>query len=190
MGSSQATPSIRLHFFNDHASVKCWGCAYTALALLTGEDPCVLSRDYKNKMGMTPEVMSKHLRQCGFIVTKLTHEFIADMQRDGKTLHNSHCILVSIRLMPKESSWAVVYGGVMWHNFEMLNTSYTTALAWPVLNSFLVSHPDWGTCVERKRSKKTITLTPTYFDQLVNETKQLDDDWKVRVLESMVPVRK
>ena len=168
MRSSLATPSVRLHFFADHHAIKSAGCAYTAISLLTGEDPFVLSQSYRHKPLMTPEKMSLHLRQCGFQVNKLTPEFICDMQAMSKTIDNRHCIVSSIRLLPKESTWVVVYGGIIWHNFEMIQTSYTTALSWPPLTSFLVGRDEWGSCLYRKERTKKMTFAVDELDMIID----------------------
>jgi hypothetical protein len=145
MKSSSAVESVKFHFFADSLA-KLAGCAYSAISLLTGEDPNVLRKRYKDQAGMPPKVMLKHLKKLGFIVTEINKNYLYKLIHEGRYITDNHVVLASVRMNKKESSWVVLYGGNMWHNFSPISTSYVTSFSYPPEHVYMLFLPEWRSC--------------------------------------------
>lgn len=143
--TSSAVDSVKLYFFNS-LDARSAGCPYTTIALLTGEDPWILRHKYKSNPTMEAKVMIKHLKSVGFKTTEITGNLSMKYLKDGKGFTNSHVILATVRMTAREASWVVFYGGLMWHNFEAVSTSYVTSLTFPLINAFILFLPEWDYC--------------------------------------------
>ena len=140
--SSSAVDVMKLHFFGDNAT-KLAGCAYTAIALLTGEDPFFLRRLYRDQDGMSPRVIKRHLSKLRFDLKEINTEYIYRLIKAGVYITDSHPILASVRMSKKEATWVVIYGGTMWHNFQPMTTSYASSFNCPMEYAWKLYHPAW-----------------------------------------------
>ena len=140
--SSSAVDVMKLHFFGDNAT-KLAGCAYTAIALLTGEDPFFLRRLYRDQDGMSPRVIKRHLSKLRFDLKEINTEYIYRLIKAGVYITDSHPILASVRMSKKEATWVVIYGGTMWHNFQPMTTSYASSFSYPMEYGWKLYHPAW-----------------------------------------------
>jgi hypothetical protein len=140
--SSSAVEVLRLHFFGDN-STKLAGCAYTAIALLTGEDPFFLRRLYRDQDGMPPRTIKKHMLRAGFQLKEINNEYLYSLIKAGTYLTDSHPILASVRMSKREATWVVFYGGTMWHNFQPMSTSYVSSFSYPMEYAWKLWNPDW-----------------------------------------------
>ena len=145
MKVSSAVDSVKFHFFSDPLS-RLSGCAYSAISLLTGENPEVLRRRYGNEAGMPPKVMIKHLKNLKFKIKKLDKIDLYKLLYQDKAVTDAHVILASIRITKKEASWVVLYGGYMWHNFFPQSTTYVTSLTHPPEHIYMLYLPEWKRC--------------------------------------------
>jgi hypothetical protein len=161
---SSAVETIKLYFFSS-PDTKSAGCPYTTIGLLTGEDPWQLRVKYKSKPTMTANVMVKHLRSVGFKTTEITKDLSLKYLKARKCFTNSHVILATVRMTAHESSWVVFYGGVMWHNFEPISTSYITSLTFPIINAFVLFLPEWDYCeIKSVRKARFLEEAELYRD--------------------------
>jgi hypothetical protein len=145
MKGSLAVDSVKLHFFSD-SLYRLAGCAYSAISILTGENPELLRKHYKDASGMPPNVMLKHLKKLKFTIKEIDKNFLYKLIQEGKYVTDSHVILASVRMNKKEASWVVLYGGNMWHNFVPLSTSYVTSMSYPMEHGYVLYLPEWRTC--------------------------------------------
>ena len=147
--------TLPLYFPWDIDVAKLAGCPYTAISILTGEDPFILRRTYKNQSGLSPLVMSNHFVQLGFDVQEITKDYLYELLSQGKLITNAHVILASVRMTYEESSWVVLHGGIMWHNYTATNTSFATSLSFPMEYGYKLYIPEWKDCgIERIKLKK------------------------------------
>jgi hypothetical protein len=115
------------------------GCGATALALLTGENPLSLPR----KKDWTRGFMTRFLEDRGFLLVRLTPRNVTRRKDPAYPITSRHVVLVSIRLMTNEASWAVIHDGRMYHNFEISIFKPYELLNHPVEDAYLVKHPRW-----------------------------------------------
>lgn len=142
---SSSVSRIPLYFFGTHTEIATAGCGYTAISLLTGEDPWDLRRKNKDNSSVPPRVMIPWLKKYGFVVTPVTPDYTLNLLKTGKALTHEHVVLAALKMRPEEASWGVLYGGLLWHNFEPMPTSYVTCLTIPPLSSYMLWHPSWPT---------------------------------------------
>lgn len=142
---SSAVDSVKFHFFSDPLS-KLAGCAYSAISLLTGENPEVLRRRYRDEAGMPPKVMLKHLRKLKFKITEIDKPYLYKLMEAGRYVADAHVILASVRMTKKEASWVVIYGGYMWHNYVPLSTTYATSMSYPMEHGYILFLKEWQKC--------------------------------------------
>jgi len=150
--SSSAVDSVKLHFFGDN-SAKVVGCAYAAIALLTGEDPFTLRKRYK-KEGMAPATMTRHLKNLGFELIKIDTPYLYKLLARDVYITDYHVVLASVRMTQREASWVVMYGGTMWHNFTPASTSYVSSLSFPLEYAWTLYLPEWRTSLEGVNQEK------------------------------------
>lgn len=116
------------------------GCGATALALLTGVDPALIA-----KMNQGPNYsdafMLKFLRLRAFRVQALTQ---CNLTQATGAITSTHVLLASQLFTENEATWSVIYGGVLFHNFELLTASTLCFLNKPLLTAYLIHHPSWN----------------------------------------------
>lgn len=148
---------LPLYFPWDLQYAKLAGCPYTALSILTGEDPFKLRKTYGNKAGLSPLLMTNHLVQLGFEVVEINKTYLYNLLKIGKMMTDAHVILASLRMSSEESSWVVIHGGIMWHNYVATPTSFTTSLSFPMEYAYKVYTPTWESCGLAKIDPKELT---------------------------------
>lgn len=147
---SSAVRVLPLYFPWDLSTAKLAGCPYTAISIITGEDPFLLRKIYKNQVGLSPIVMSNHFVQLGFDVQQITKDYLYKLIYEGKVINDAHVILASVRMTREESSWVVFHGGTMWHNYVGMATSFSTSMSFPVEYSYKIYTPEWDKCGIKK----------------------------------------
>jgi len=156
---------LPLYFPWELELAKLAGCPYTAISILTGEDPFILRRAYKNQPGLSPLVMSNHFVQLGFDVQEITKDYLYGLLADGKMVSNAHVILASVRMTYEESSWVVIHGGVMWHNFAATHTSFATSLSFPMEYAYKLYTPEWKNCGIKKIKIKKFPRVEYFYPE-------------------------
>ena len=134
---------LPLYFPYDLQLAKLAGCPYTAISILTGEDPFKLRQQYKYQIGLSPKVMVNHFVERGFALQELTKRYLYSVLMEGKLITEAHVILASLRMTAKESSWVVMHGGVMWHNYHPTTTNFTTSMSFPMEYGYRIYTPYW-----------------------------------------------
>ncbi len=147
---------LPLYFPWDLQYAKLAGCPYTAISILTGEDPFQLRRIYGNKAGLPPLLMTNHFVQLGFEVAEITKTYLYNLLKLGKMMTDAHVILASLRMSAEESSWVVIHGGMMWHNYVATPTSFTTSLSFPMEYAYKLYTPKWENCGLNKIETKEL----------------------------------
>lgn len=145
MKVSSAVDSVKFYFFSDPLA-KLAGCAYSAISLLTGENPEILRKRYNDEAGMPPKTMRRHLKNLKFTITEINKTYLYKLMQEGKYVTDAHVILASVRMNKKEASWVVLYGGYMWHNFVPLSTTYSTSMSYPMEYAYMLYLPEWKKC--------------------------------------------
>lgn len=141
--SSSAVDRLPLYVFGD-ASSRHAGCAYAAISLLTGEDPFQLRKIYRDRAGMSPAKITKHLRNCGFLIKSIDTAHVYKLLGMGVYITDYHVILAAVRMTSQEATWVVLYGGQMWHNFVPTSTSYASSLSFPLEHAYMLYLPTWA----------------------------------------------
>jgi len=115
------------------------GCGASALALLTGVDPKVISAK-NGKPHYSDQFMVRFLRSRGFSVLTLTwcNVSVAPIQ-----IGRTHVVLLSQLFRRNEGTWGIVFNGFYYHNFDIFSLEELSFLNKPVLSAFLVMTPSW-----------------------------------------------
>jgi hypothetical protein len=101
--------------------------------------------------------MTNHLVQLGFEVVEINKTYLYNLLKIGKMMTDAHVILASLRMSSEESSWVVIHGGIMWHNYVATPTSFTTSLSFPMEYAYKVYTPTWESCGLAKIDPKELT---------------------------------
>jgi hypothetical protein len=117
---------------------------------------------------MNSQVMVKHLKSHGFEVKRITNEKTLKLLKEGKGFTDAHVILATVRMTEHEASWVVFYGGIMWHNFDPLTTSYITSLSFPLINAFVLFLPEWDYCEIESVKKKRLLEEARLFRKITS----------------------
>jgi hypothetical protein len=121
------------------------GCPYSAIGLLTGEDPFRVRDRYKGNPSMDSKTMLKHLSEHEFVYKDISKvRTLEKMLDDGRVVQASNVILATVRMSTADNSWVVIYGGMLWHNFVPIKTDFSSCYAYRPVESFLITHPEWG----------------------------------------------
>ena len=147
---SSAVKVLPLYFPWDLNTAKLAGCPYTAISILTGEDPFLLRKIYKNQSGLSALVMSNHFVQLGFDTQEITKEYLYGLLNEGKIVSDAHVVIASVRMTYEESSWVVFHGGMMWHNYTAVVTSFATSMSFPMEYAYKLYTPEWDRCGIKK----------------------------------------
>lgn len=115
------------------------GCGATTLALLCNISPFKIK--YREHWG--DQFMIKFLRKHGFKTQQLTKFGVVESYM-GYPIGKRHVILVSFMLTKKNASWGVVYGGDMYHNFEITSLNEYEFFNHPLLSAFLITHDKYN----------------------------------------------
>lgn len=136
-------------FGRDYRAV---GCGLTAISTITGENPTNLYPRYKEYVKDFPEeVVISHLLDRGFIVKPVTLNAKGEYN-DDHLVSNKHVILAVTRPTKAECSWAILYGDMFYHNYDISPLTSVTLINCPVSMSWVVWHPSWSS----KRGKDSI----------------------------------
>ena len=129
------------HIYDPYAHVSI-PCGSSALSLLTGVDPFILSASNKNKDHTSDKFMLSILKSNGFKIAKLTQCSVSNNRT--RVLENNikyyHVLLVSQLVLRNECSWSVIYDQYIFHNFLVNLLKPLEFLNRPVITSYLLFH--------------------------------------------------
>lgn len=112
------------------------GCGPTALGLLTGIDPL----DIKSRDHWSATAMCRFLRERGFEIERLTRCNVTNADSLTAPLGKEHVLLLCIKMIKGEASWAVVYNNLIYHNLEVSPFKSYTLLNMPIMDAFIITH--------------------------------------------------
>jgi hypothetical protein len=126
------------HLFSGAARSQL-GCGASALALITGVAPEIISAQ-NGGTHFSDQFMIRFLRARKFRTLRLTPRMVTGA---GTKIVPNHVLLVSQWFRPGEGTWGVVYEDFYYHNFEGYVLSSLAFLNKPIMSAHLVIHPKW-----------------------------------------------
>lgn len=115
------------------------GCGASALALLTGVPPEIISSQ-NGRAHYSDAFMVRFLKTRKFRTLQLTPRLISGA---ASKISMDHVLLISQLFRHDEGTWRVVFGDFYFHNFEPYSLSNLAFLNKPILSAYLVIHPKW-----------------------------------------------
>jgi hypothetical protein len=115
------------------------GCGASALALITGVPPEVISAR-NGGAHYSDRFMTRFLHAQKCRTLRLTPRRVVAA---GSKVRSEHVLLISQWFRRGEGTWGVVYQGFFYHNFEQYTLSSLAFLNKPIMSAYLVIHPKW-----------------------------------------------
>lgn len=116
------------------------GCGGCALAMLTGLNPAKMSK----RGDWTPRFMLSTLKKHGFKIATLTNRNLTNVLRVGWPISTLHVVLVRIKMIKHEASWAIIHNKILFHLFEVKPLSGYEFINHPIMDAYLIHHKSWG----------------------------------------------
>lgn len=126
------------HLFTHQLLAHC-GCGANTLALLTGEAPWKIVPYRKH---WPDEYLLKYLRKRGWKTHRITKYNVTKSEFMSWPITEDHVVLFSFCVKRKEASWGVIFGGNIYHNFEITSLRPMELLNRPILSAYVLTHPD------------------------------------------------
>jgi len=135
------------------------GCGANVLATLTGVPPDnIHNTNRQNENHWNDSFIIRFLKNRGFQVqhftkcdaTNTTGIYISDY------ITNNHVLLCSQLQAKNTASWVIIHNKILYHNFELSSFTGLTLVNAPMLNCYVIFHPNWKikNCVDEKYKKK------------------------------------
>src|SRR6185503_1902576 len=125
------------HLYN-HERYYGYGCGANALSTITGICPTAIRNTNKNEDDWRDSFMLQFLRKCNYKVIPLTKCNLTNRSYCRKTITTYHVLLVSSLLKKNEASWQIIYGGYIFHNFEICQFTNFELFDNPILTAYLI----------------------------------------------------
>lgn len=128
------------------------GCGASALALITGIAPEVISSQ-NNGAHYSDRFMTRFLRARNFVTLRLTPAMVA---RARSPLGSDHVLLISQLFRATEGTWGGVFSDFYYHNFNVYELSSLSFLNKPILSAYVVFHRSWRVRYVKKKPNPKI----------------------------------
>ena len=135
------TDKFNPRFFKDFNGVGT--CGTNALSLITGISPRVVDKQMpKTNDYWTDKAMKSFLRKKGYEITEITVSRVTQSSEfEENPITAKHLLLISQEVCLGEGTWAVLYQGKKFHNFQQDNLSCFEFINNPLTAVYAISHP-------------------------------------------------
>jgi hypothetical protein len=115
------------------------GCGASALALITGVAPEIISSQ-NGGTHYSDRFMTSFLRARDYATILLAPRMVAGAKTK---IGPDHVLLVSQLFRGGEGTWGVIFGDFYYHNFQAYVLSCLAFLNKPIMSVYVVCHPKW-----------------------------------------------
>ena len=129
-------------FLFDTGTYGSTACGSSALALLTGHNPLLVSRETKFKNHCSDQTIINYLKKYGFHILELTQSNVSNNTSDflRDQIKPYHVVLLSQLVKKAEATWCVLYNNLLYHNFEIIKINYLEFINRPINTAYLINH--------------------------------------------------
>jgi hypothetical protein len=120
------------------------GCGAATLSLLSGVHPLKIFNTGSKRFDWKPEFMEEWLRERGFLVMQLSPKVLAFDDYIINPITKDHVLLVQQHLTKNECSWAVIFGDLYFHNFEVARLNSLEFINHPLERAYVIWHQKWN----------------------------------------------
>jgi hypothetical protein len=120
------------------------GCGACALSLLTGQSPLSIKLPKSKQGDADDRFMVRYLKRRHFVVLPVTQSDVTQFPRYiVNQIGDRHVVLISQMMVRGAASWAVLHGGLIYHNFDVTMLKPLELLNHPLLSAYVIYKVDW-----------------------------------------------